>query len=508
MNLPPLPQLLSWLLPPLAGALLGFAACHAAAALLPGFLLRRRTRIAAVVAAAISRELARSDNPLRVAHSPLIRALASRSAAAMSTWALSQPVSGVVRSFESWRAGSLEKTAAEVVRGFLGSRSFIYAVRDVVTGLVDQAAALTVGDMMRRFNLESLVSDKLLALLSQERNRRRIAESVATAVGGNVGLFLGDDILDEIAAALDSYIPIAVESLARWLETPETRAYLSDRGRELLPRILEKLNVMQKLFLTAGQFDRRLTEKMPEIVDEIVTALEKIARDGDPQQRILRLLIDAARQWRDSLLVTYADTEPDRHDSRERLAHAAATAVERFLEKLEDPEVRRTMAQGLAGRVMREEQTLSALARDVFGVREAEAVEFLSTRALDWLTRPETAEQIARRALGLAASSLKEKGKVTVGEALGIDETRRRKLDSFVEARLLVLLEQGMPQLVRSLDVTQLTGRILDAIDLREAAKILAEAGKPVFRAARLFGAALGCAIGLVLPLLRLVHLA
>ena len=222
---------------------------------------------------------------LLVRNRSAIARAATNGVEALTQWALSLRVGDLAPEKGSPAAASLERAIAESLKGVLGSRAVIYAVRDLVSQIVAGLAARKVSEVSKEIGLPGFLAGKLLPALSREDNRQAVARAAATLVAEQAGTALGDEVLREISGVFESYVPEAADALVRWLRSVETRAYLSERGRELLPRILEKLSDLQKLFISAGQFDRRLNEKMPEIVDDTIMAAEKMVRDTPGSRR-------------------------------------------------------------------------------------------------------------------------------------------------------------------------------------------------------------------------------
>ena len=259
----------------------------------------------------------------------------------------------------------------------------------------------------------------------------------------------------------------------------ETRAALAERGRELLPRILERLSDLQKFFISAGQFDRRLNEKMPDIVDDTIAAVERMVRDPGQQGRIVSQFEESARGWRDSMRAVPDDT-PGTNNARGKLSGALSSLVNSLLERMEDPDARRAVAE-LAGRSLLEDRrTVGAFAREVFGISDSEMAETASAWVLSLLVRPETSDAIARRVCGLLFSFVEENAQASAAEILKIDQERKRSLDQALRARL--------PRLVGTL--------------LPPAAAAFRRSARPA-RFAAAFGAGMGFTIGLVLDFLR-----
>lgn len=434
----PASGVLQWLLPPVCGALVGGA--------LGWFVLGRL----AIAGAALS------------------------GVESLTQWALGLRIGDLAPAGGSPAALSLERAAADSLAGMLGSRAFIYAVRDIVSNLVAGIAARKVSEVSSQLGIPALLEERLLPALARERTREAVARTAGALVADQAGAALGDEVLREISGVFESYVPEAADAVVRWLRSDQTRAYLSERGRELLPRILEKLSELQKLFISAGQFDRRLNEKMPEIVDDTVKAAEKMVRDPLQQKRIVSVFFDSAQDWRDSLLVTPAGAARPWNDARQKLADSASTLLDRFMERMEDPRARQSIA-GLAGaRLLEDRRTVGAFVSDVFGMTDMQIADVLSTKVLSYLVRPGTAAAIARRLCGLLFAFLKENAESTVGAALRFDAERKRALDESVRARA--------PRIVEDVSKSLRLGKLL-----------------------ALFGTGMGLVIGLLLSLLRLL---
>jgi hypothetical protein len=328
--------------------------------------------------------------------------LASRALAQfVTTRLLAVPLSAIVPRDGSPAALSLERSLAGVLATFLGSRGTIYAVREAVSNLVAGIGGRKVSDVSREFGLTTLLADKVLPAVLAAAHRTAISRAMGEIVARQAGTVLDNEVLREVSVAVESHLPGAAEALVRWLRSPETRVLLSERGRELLPRILEKLSEMQRLFISAGQFDRRLNEKMPEIIDETIEAVEKVLRDPHQQERIAALLLDSARDWRDSLLVTAADSPRPWNDARQKLSDSASRLLGHLLERLDNAPARQAIAESAVAGLGQDHRTVAAFFRDTFGVADSQVGDAISSRVLSFLTRPESAQQIARRLCAL-----------------------------------------------------------------------------------------------------------
>ena len=361
--------------------------------------------------------------------------LASRVLAhSLTTQLLAIPLSAIVPREGSPEAETVERALAGVLGTFLGSRGTIYAVREAVSNLVAGVAGRKAGDVFRDLGLHNVLADKVLPAVLSASHRSAIARAAGDLAARHAGTALDDELLREVSAAVESRLPEAAEALVRWLRSPETRVLLSERGRELLPRVLEKLTEMQRLFISAGQFDRRLNEKMPEIIDETIEAVEKVLRDPLQQKRIAALLFESAREWRDSLHVTAQDSPRPWNEARQKLSDSTSRLLDRLLERLDNTPSRQAIAESAAARLGQDHRTVAAFFRDAFGVADSQVVEAVSSRVLSLLTRPGMAPQIARRLCTLVFTHARENDGATIAVTLGIGAERKRLLGEALAA--------------------------------------------------------------------------
>jgi uncharacterized membrane-anchored protein YjiN (DUF445 family) len=107
----------------------------------------------------------------------------------------------------------------------------------------------------------------------------------------------GEDSLSEwFTSGAEELYPRLAAGLAGFLGKDEIRGELESRGRVLLLNAILKLNVFQRLFLQAGQYDRVLHERMPEFIDELVRNLEEFLGEEGTRKRILSFLLESLKE--------------------------------------------------------------------------------------------------------------------------------------------------------------------------------------------------------------------
>jgi hypothetical protein len=308
---------------------------------------------------------------------------------------------------------------------------------------------------------------------------------------------LTDEAIAAAVHLVEPLLPDAVERVVAWARAAETRAAIGREARTVLAYAVDRLNLVQRLIVGAAQFDRRLDERMPEIVDEIVASLERLVRDPANQGRLLEAAGGALRDWRDGLA----------GDPRRVRAFAEVTSgfLGRLTAGLSDPARRHRIAAFLAGKIARGNATIGGLASRTLGLRESDAAEYVSSRVLGWLSREGTAGQLSRGIAGMAHRFVEENAEVPLSRLLGVDERRKAGLDSFLTGRLVALIDAKLPEILRGVDVEDLVVRKIDALDVRDVERLLMQVLASHLKWINVFGAILGAVIGFAQVLIGLV---
>ena len=94
-------------------------------------------------------------------------------------------------------------------------------------------------------------------------------------------------LLDKVNGAAEKLFPAVTSSVMDFLEGTEIRKEMESRGRILLMNIFLKLNSFQRFFLSAGQYDKTLEEKMPEIISDLITNVGNLLNDSKIKNKLL-----------------------------------------------------------------------------------------------------------------------------------------------------------------------------------------------------------------------------
>ena len=313
--------LLVWVVPILWGALIGYFTNALAIRMLfrpltrryllgvpvpltPGIIPRRRGELARSIARMVARNLLSADavrtrlqsETFRVAleaqfrhlrETLLQRPLAEFAAHAGNALRGARPGGAPAADDDgvSW-AELLRHLLQRLLVRLVGSRGFIYGVRSLVQRLVDDVAVRRLHEVIGVEQLAALVTGSVLPALGRDEIRTQVSGMVKEWLrrqrAANVPLdrYLTPETTELLIGLFRRNLPALLDVLFTWLRGPQVRRELEVYGRAILRDILDKLNLMQKVFITAGQYDRSLNERMPEIVTDVLAQAEAATAEG------------------------------------------------------------------------------------------------------------------------------------------------------------------------------------------------------------------------------------
>jgi uncharacterized membrane protein YheB (UPF0754 family) len=145
--------------------------------------------------------------------------------------------------------------------------------------------AENIGAIVER---QLLTPEVVIARLRQEDLRGNLKTLIA---GYTEQLFNrpSGDSSPFITLAKSEY-PRLSKALIAFLSTPEIHRSLEIHGRVFLNNAILRLNVFQRFFLSAGQFENTLHDRMPEIIDDLIRQLEDILGEQQTQELIVQFL--------------------------------------------------------------------------------------------------------------------------------------------------------------------------------------------------------------------------
>lgn len=512
-----------WLVPPAVGAVIGYVTNAIAIKMLfrplrerrvfgvrvpftPGILPRERSALAESIGRMVARELLTEEIVRERISAEDFRAAVGEAVSSYTGTFLATPLSRLVpapalpppdadEAAALAAVPDLGSAVSAVLARFLRSSSFADIVSTLAAAGAESLAAKTPAQLLGPDLEERLAAscDRLCGALSSEETRNALAAAAERAIAGlsdrgaTLGELLGNGAEDTVAALVRALYPTLSESLLHFLNTKETRADLESRGRLFVRDVIMELNTLQRLFLSAGQYDRTIDARMPAIISDLIDRIDDFIHEAGTIDRLSSAAGTAVRRLLDMELSRAAEA------AHIDLAAMTRAGVLRLLDAL---------LGGKAGGM-----SLSALLVDFVGKTKDEPLSSILQRVLGI--------SIGNLAAGLASvvvqmvqgtsgtsigsaipSFLRSKGDMTVSEFLGVDEAEKRRLDAALSEKLIQVVDEKVPSMLATLDVKKIVKDRIDALDMEDVERIVLDVMADQFKWINVFGAILGAIIG------------
>ena len=394
----------------------------------------------------------------------------------------------------------------QMLRRLVGSRAFIYGVRSLVERLVDDLGARRLRDLVTADQLARLVAGGVLPALTGSPVRVQVGNAVRHWLQRrrqeNTPLhrLLTPDTVELLVALLQRNLPALLEALFAWLRGPEMRRQLEVRGRALVRDILDKLNVMQKMFVTVGQYDESLNQRMPEIVTDVIEQAETAAATGAVQEQIVAAARRAVTRWGErGVREVTGDTAEQLDELVEHLVHRVFDALAGAGAGAETSPVVRAVEGWYREQ---EAVTVAELAARYLGVQPASVADALSNLLLSALARPETAVRLAEQIPGMVSGALGDAaaaGSATVQDVVSLAPDTALELDRFLARRSIAFLAERLPSVMATVDIEAMVVARVEALDACAVEQLLLTVMARHLKWVKLFGAVIGAAIGVLM---------
>lgn len=279
-------RLLPWVVPPLLGAIIGYVTNSIAVRMLfrplrawyigplrvpftPGVIPRQRDRLARSIGRMVSKELLTADVfERRFASGGFLRSL-------------QRGVVAVVDRISKTNVGTLADSVALVDTTAIALEALFAAIdRDeaVRSALLDGVDRLALAHRER-------FTDGLSTIVRSLRPCAGVAPATVDR--------LMSDLWPGLAQAVEAF-----------LKRPAVRQEVETRTRRIIRYTLDQLSDVQRLFVGVGQYDRRLLERVPEIVDRSLAELVSSLREPDRAEATARIINGWLDSHRDDTLET------------------------------------------------------------------------------------------------------------------------------------------------------------------------------------------------------------
>ena len=151
--------------------------------------------------------------------------------------------------------------------------------------------AQSIGAMVER---ELLTPELLRQRLGQEEVREKVktylsqlTEKILSAPVGRLLEGRENFLLEKISSEAEKLYPAVAVGFLNFLRRGDIRRELESRGNVFLNNVILKLNVFQRIFISAAQYDLTLSQRMPEIVDELIDTIGNLLNDAAIKNKLL-----------------------------------------------------------------------------------------------------------------------------------------------------------------------------------------------------------------------------
>jgi uncharacterized membrane protein YheB (UPF0754 family) len=196
--------------------------------------------------------------------------------------------------------------------------------------------AQSIGGMVER---ELLTAQVLRERLNREDVRVQIRQTLSSLTEklltqNPAALKENNAVLDKVNYALNKWYPKTVDALLRFLRRDDIHRELELKGQVILNGIILKLNVFQRFFLSAGQFDTTLRDKMPEIIDELIIGAQNTLYDPAIQKKLTGAAISGFGEKNSSIAALLDISESEKNNIDDFLFEKIMVETDKQIENL------------------------------------------------------------------------------------------------------------------------------------------------------------------------------
>lgn len=507
-------SLLPYILPPILGAIIGYVTNYIAIKMLfrpltekrvfgirvpftPGIIPKQRYSLADSLGSMVSNQLLTEESVrmhLEKSNfaSDLNQGIASFTEKFLDTvpgQARTKELKGFVESFED--------TLETVLKKFVRSEGFEGIIESVAVEIARTFSEIKISSLTRDHRRVKIIVQRFIRRLLSDEVRDHLSEKATQWVtdilkqNEPVGFFITPEIRNKLVGALDIIYDPVLDSIIKWLNRPDVRSELSIRGKTLLSDILEKLNVFQRFIISAGQYDRTLNERMPEIIDDMIWSLHSAGLDVKNREKVLDGIADALDKISKQGLadLTFkAGVNP-----QEKITQL----VNGIVKWANGPVVRRRISEGVS-KIAREnaDRSVGDLLNQYLELDEKMISGRLSRMMIRWLHKPETSAGLSSRIIRLISDFLDQLEHIPVRQAIGIDQERKASIDNFLSRQMYGIIDSGLSDVLKTFNVEKMVVDKVNGLDIKNVEDLLLTVIAKHLRWINVFGALLGFIIG------------
>ncbi|MDR1867545.1 MAG: DUF445 family protein [Treponema sp.] len=259
-------------------------------------------------------------------------------------------------------------------------------------------------------------------------------------------------LIEQFRPVIHQAFPALTSLIVRFLKRDEVHKVLEIQGQQFLSHALLKLNDIQRFFLMAGQYDKTLNERMPELIDDLIDQIDTLFHDFYTSQKIIQFLITCLEQ-----LLTVP-----------KMNHACASIIGRLFSFLTEKPIGELIPEGISF------ETFENL------IRTIPTTEFINR----------------------FIKKFKEYyAQIPIKELIFCDQ---ELLTTLISNFISDMAQDKIETILKSIDIKTMIRDRINALDMINVERIVLDVMTNQFKWINIFGAILGFIIGIMQPLLSL----
>lgn len=456
-------NLLAWGLPPFMGAIIGYVTNAIAIKMLfrplkevrvwgirlpftPGVLPKERHNLADNIGSMVERELFTPEILRTRLQSEDLKQTLQKSIAAYTKQILETPA-GILLSQKTFSDNVPDGTPL----GISNTARFItFALKSILHSPFMEMFVEKISDGIA----EALDNKSLREILGGETTAKletALSQMIEEGIARS-----GPRLCGHIMPAAEKAFSSITNSLVNFLMKDEIHAELEVHGKIFVTNAVYKLNAVQRFFISAGQYDKTLREKMPEIIDDLITQIDALLKDEQTKKR---------------LTVFFQKSLNDLFRSERNVKQIADLAIGFLSSYIDEP-----------------------LADIIKGLNKQDLHE-AGIKLIDFIrSKSENAELH----LGQNIDRFIERHKdSTLSSLITLKPEQKEKIDHSISGKILGIADEKIESLLLSINVKKMVSERIDALDMIRVERIVLDVMDNQLKWINVFGAILGGFIGL-----------
>ncbi|TFG63856.1 MAG: DUF445 family protein, partial [Spirochaetales bacterium] len=411
---------------------------------------------------------------------------------------VSAPISRLFDNQDAEPENRLFPVLSAIMSDFIDSASFRSILSSLMNSLITRVLDVPVSAVADKIEDPEKLIDRLIGRLVSEDSRNFVTLTIEELTENlresrtRGGAYPYDGTLREIGfTSVYAFYPSILNALLSWMQLPETRKNLEVRGRKLVKSIVDRLSGLQRLFVTAGKFDKKIEESMPTIVDDIIDSVKKTGEDEVTKKNLSAVLGENLV----NALLSGKNAES---------TSALPVLVDNLFDFLNKKETRKSLAEFFRKKFGESQYTtVREIIVRVSGTDGSDLIELLSKKLISGII--ESRKSIGQAFSGMFKTAFEPFLGISLRELLNLGDERKNMLDTFIAGKVLDLLREKVPALIQSFNIYQIVVDRINSLEIESVEKLLLIVIEKHLKWINIFGGILGALIGALQVLLRVV---